>query len=107
MDGKGYVKIGKYQNCDDVYHQFLRKFGAWGVAGIIVLIVAILAAGGFAGFQHYKKRQEQQAYGVSVNDDSIYKDVAGPGPGVAAAQDTRLEASEAALSGSDAASVVR
>ena len=107
VDGKGYVKIGKYQNCDDVYHQFLRKFGAWGVAGIIVLIVAILAAGGFAGFQHYKKRQEQQAYGVSVNDDSIYKDVAGPGPGVAAAQDTRLEASEAALSGSDAASVVR
>jgi hypothetical protein len=93
-DGKGYVKIGKFDTCDSLGNKLLRAVGWWGVVGIILLIVAIVAAGGFGAFKAYKKKQEQQAYGVSVNDDSIYKDVVS-------------DAADAALAGTESDSVVR
>ena len=68
--------------------------GWLGVVGIMLLISVIVAVGGFAGFKHWKKKQEQQAFGVSVNDDSIYKDVVS-------------EAMDAKLAGSESDSVVR
>ena len=68
--------------------------GWWGVIGLMLLISVIVGVGGFAGFKYWKKNQEQQAFGVSANEDSIYKDVV-------------TDDADARLAGSESDSVVR